>query len=274
MSQKCNQIDDLTDRIHQIEGNLRRQKDTTGMTTTPLDNLTIAIFGLHSNGDAMTTVNHLFADMDLNFRCVSAYRTPPRPELQRSGVIIANLKSLNDKREILTRKRNLRNIPQYRNVFLKPSKSHSEQVMDANFTIMLNEMSNGEEYFLSDNGRIRRRPSDTPTYRNSDFQNIGKDRRTGGGFGGARSKTTYIHNHMKRGHFTKDTRSTVLNTTDHESRIKDQGRHPEAYRRSSSDRPIIQPHDYDHYSANNHDNHSQNGQYTQQYNIERYGSQK
>ena len=274
VSQKCNQIDDLTDRIHQIEGNLRRQKDTTGMTTTPLDNLTIAIFGLHSNGDAMTTVNHLFADMDLNFRCVSAYRTPPRPELQRSGVIIASLKSLNDKREILTRKRNLRNIPQYRNVFLKPSKSHSEQVMDANFTIMLNEMSNGEEYFLSDNGRIRRRPSDTPTYRNSDFQNIGKDRRTGGGFGGARSKTTYIHNHMKRGHFTKDTRSTVLNTTDHESRIKDQGRHPEAYRRSSSDRPIIQPHDYDHYSANNHDNHSQNGQYTQQYNIEQYGSQK
>ena len=129
----------------------------------------------------------------------------------------------------------LRNIPQYRNVFLKPSKSHSEQVMDANFTIMLNEMSNGEEYFLSDNGRIRRRPSDTPTYRNSDFQNIGKDRRTGGSFGGARSKTTYIHNHMKRGHFTKDTRSTVLNTTDHESRIK------EDTRKHTEDRPLIAP---------------------------------
>ena len=127
----------------------------------------------------MTTVNHLFTDMDLNFRCVSEYRTPPRPELQRSGVIIANLKNLNDRREILTRKRNHRNIPpQYRNVFFKPSKPHSEQVMDANFTIMSNEMSNGEEYFLSDNGRIRRRPSDTPAYRNSDFfQNTGKDRR-------------------------------------------------------------------------------------------------
>ena len=34
------------------------------------------------------------------------------------------------------------------------------------------------------------------------------------------------HNHMKRGYFTKDTRSTVLNTTYHESRIKDHGRHP------------------------------------------------
>ena len=126
--------------------------------------------------------------------------------------------------------RYLRNIPPYRNVFFKHSKSHPEQVMDANFTIILNEMSNGEEYFLSDYGRIRRRPSDTPTYRNSEFQNTGKDyRRTDGSFGVARPKTTYIHNHVKRGHFTKNTRSTVLNTTDHESRIKDQGRHPETY---------------------------------------------
>ena len=77
---------------------------------------------------------------------------------------------------------------------------------------------------------------------------------------------------MKREYFTKDTRSIVLNTTDHESRIKDQGRHPEASRRSSSDRPIIQPYEYDNYSSNNYDNHSHNGKYTQQY-IKRYGFQ-
>ena len=210
------------------------------MTTTSPVNLASAIFGLHTNGDAMTTVNHLFADMDLNFRCVSAYCTPPRPELQCSGVIIANLKSLNDKPEILTRKRYLRNILRYRNVFLQSLKSPSEQVIDANFTIMLNEMSNGDEYFLSDNGRIRRRPSDTPTYRNSDFRSTSKYYRcTGGSFGGARPKTTYIHNHMNRGYFTKETRSTVFHTTEHEARLKDQGRHPEAYIPPSSNRPSV-----------------------------------
>ena len=121
-------------------------------------------------------------------------------------------------------------------------------------------MSNGDEYFLSDNGRICRMPSDTPTYRNSEFRNTGKDyRRTDGSFGGARPKTTYTHNHMNRGYFTKDIRSTVLHTTDHEARLKYQGRHPEAYRRPS-DRPIIEPYDYDHYSANNYDNHTHNGQ--------------
>ena len=46
---------------------------------------------------------------------------------------------------------------QYRNVFLKPSKSHPEQVMDANFSLLLNEMSNGDAYFISDNGRIIRK---------------------------------------------------------------------------------------------------------------------
>ena len=54
-------------------------------------------------------------------------------------------------------------------------------------------------------------------------------------FGDARPKTTYIHNHMKRRHFTKDTRSTVLNTTDHESQIIDQ----EDTRKHTEDHPLI-----------------------------------
>ena len=48
-------------------------------------------------------------------------------------------------------------MSQYRNVFLKPSKSHPEQVMDANFSLLLNEMSNGDAYVISDNGRIRQK---------------------------------------------------------------------------------------------------------------------
>ena len=46
-------------------------------------------------------------------------------------------------------------MSQYRHVFLQPSKSHTEQVMDPNFSFVLNEMSNGDAYFISDNGRIR-----------------------------------------------------------------------------------------------------------------------
>ena len=101
------------------------------------------------------TVNHLFDDLNLRYiNCISVYRTPARPNIKQNGVVIAQLSSLNDKREVLDRKRYLRNMAQYRNVFLKSSKSHAEQVMNANFNLVLNEMSNGDAYFISDNGRI------------------------------------------------------------------------------------------------------------------------
>ena len=46
---------------------------------------------------------------------------------------------------------------QYQHVFVKTSKSHTEQVIDANFNIMVNEMTNGDAYYVSDNGRIRKK---------------------------------------------------------------------------------------------------------------------
>ena len=45
-------------------------------------------------------------------------------------------------------------MAQYRNVFLKSSKSHAEQAKNANFYLVLNEMYNGDAYFISENGRI------------------------------------------------------------------------------------------------------------------------
>jgi len=113
-------------------------------------------------------------------KCVSAHRTPRRHELNRPGVVIAELYSLEDKQAVLERKRFLRNVPQYKNVLIKSAKSHTEQVMDANFSVVLNEMSNGDSYYISDNGCIERKNS----YRGGD------NRRSGAGYGGARPKTS------------------------------------------------------------------------------------
>ena len=69
--------------------------------------------------------------------------------------------------------------------------------MDATFTIIVNEMANGDDNFLSDNGTIRREPNHAPTYR--DFGNTGRYfRRSDGRFGGARPKPMHSHNHMNR----------------------------------------------------------------------------
>ena len=54
----------------------------------------------------------------------------------------------------------LRSHPVYRSVFIKTAKSHTEQILDANFNVVLNEMKNGRSYYISDNGRIRQKASD------------------------------------------------------------------------------------------------------------------
>ena len=138
-------------------------------------------------------MNHLFDDLNLRHNnCISSYRTTTRPNIKQNGVVIAQLSSLNDKREVLDRKRYLQNMAQYRNVFLKPSKSHAEQVLNANFNLVLNEMSNGDAYCISDNGRI--------IQKNRNIQSTGLNvpHSTGGTYlssgvshGGARPKNTH-----------------------------------------------------------------------------------
>ena len=117
----------------------------------------VAIYGLPEYDDVTKSTNQLFADMNLAITCKSAYRTPSRLHVNRVGVVIAELGTLRDKQAILERKRFIRHHPFYANVFIKTAKSHVEQVMSTNFNIVLNEMTNGQEYFLNDNGRIIKR---------------------------------------------------------------------------------------------------------------------
>ena len=63
--------------------------------------MSIAIHGLPDTKDIISTVNHIFDDMNLrHISCVSVYRTPARPDMNHHGVVIAKLNSLSDKREV------------------------------------------------------------------------------------------------------------------------------------------------------------------------------
>ena len=66
----------------------------------------------------------------------------------------SELYNIEDKRSVLERKRNLRTIPIYANVFIRAAKYHTEQVMESNFGVILSEMTNGEAFHISEYGRI------------------------------------------------------------------------------------------------------------------------
>ena len=64
--------------------------------------MSIAIHGLPDAKDIITTVNHIFDDLNLrHISCVSAYRTPARLYMNYYRVVIDTLTSLSDKREVL-----------------------------------------------------------------------------------------------------------------------------------------------------------------------------
>ena len=246
-----------------------------------------------------------------NIECKVAYRTPSRPEVHRSGIVVAVMKSLRDKRIVLERKRFIRNIPQYREVYIKSSKSHAEQVMNANFTMVLNEMSNGSLYYICDNGRIRRKSTDmhheqrhSSTQSHSGRANY---QRGYNGHGGARPKTNFFNSQYKSApsdpryradryasrhdnphgtthdtecNTTHDAESNTIhamnrNTTHHTNHDGYEGTNskPENCKQNDNNRPTINSNDYDLYSVQNYSDHHNYGIHTQQY-LHRFGHQQ
>ena len=62
--------------------------------------------------------------------------TPTRPEMQRQGMVIVQMKCFRDKQEVLKRKPLMNNLSVYRNMLIKASKTYVWHVMDADFNVM------------------------------------------------------------------------------------------------------------------------------------------
>ena len=148
-------------------------------------------------------------------RCVTAIRTPHRPESYRQGVVIVSLKCLKDKQDVLSKKHLLRSHPIYRSVFIKTAKSHTEQIMDANFNVILNEMNNGRSYYISDNGRIRQKSSDNRDGGRTGVSSVYMYNSSSNAHGGARPNThsnvnrDYMYNNRVNGYQQYNDRENV-----------------------------------------------------------------
>ena len=279
---KCDKMDELSTRVIQIEERFAQRKPHPA---TPLENSEIAIYGLHTghtHDDVMDSVNRLFEDMNLqNIQCRYAYRTPSRPEMSRPGIVLAELKCLSDKRTILERKRLIRHMPQYHDVFIKSSKTHTEQVMNANFTVMLNQMTNGGDYYISDNGRIRQKSQTQDRYTDSHgYRTQAQYPRSGYSHGGARPKTSqqynvsnsrdsyrdpmYNNNHRDDRYASRYTSNTPLRDDIRNQDYSQQIRRPSNdHRRYPDHRPAVNRNDVNSLRSD----HTNYGAYSQQYNA-------
>ena len=157
-------------------------------------------------------------------------------------------------------------------VNVKASKSHTVQVIDANFNIMLNEMTNGDTYYVSDNGRIRKKTRysrDDVRYTDQSQKSLnnGDHYEHYQAYGGARPKSTQRYGHGptygNRNNYYGRTRVSTHPSS--HTRYGDITRRPEARRQSSDGRPPSDLYNYDHYNERSINDHTNYGHYTQQY---------
>ncbi|CAL9695326.1 unnamed protein product [Knipowitschia caucasica] len=73
------------------------------------------------------------------------------------GVVKVAFASAKEKVVVLRGKTNLKSQDKFKKVFIRSAKSHTERVMEENFKVLLHDLPNGSDYFVSGNGRVLRR---------------------------------------------------------------------------------------------------------------------
>ena len=72
----------------------------------------------------------------------------------RNGILKIELKSKQDKIDVLKKKSNLKQSTEFKRVYLRSSKSHSERLLEVNIKTLLSEIPNGTQYRVAGNGRL------------------------------------------------------------------------------------------------------------------------
>uniref|UniRef100_A0AAV2LMD3 Uncharacterized protein n=1 Tax=Knipowitschia caucasica TaxID=637954 RepID=A0AAV2LMD3_KNICA len=76
---------------------------------------------------------------------------------RRPGVVKVAFASVKEKVAVLRTKSNLKSTENYRKFYIKTANSHTDRVMEENFKVLLRDMPNGKDYYVSGNGKLVRR---------------------------------------------------------------------------------------------------------------------
>lgn len=78
----------------------------------------------------------------------------------KPGLVKISFATVEEKVEILRKKRDLKGSQAYKSVFLRSSKSHTERLIELNAKTLLTQIPNGEQFRITSNGRIVKKDSD------------------------------------------------------------------------------------------------------------------
>ena len=106
-------------------------------------------------------------DLAVNVPIVRVTRLPEGPPrmtrfgmVRKPGIVKVQFESVEDKVKVLREKRNITNSPEFSNVFLRSSKSHSERIMQQNFKTLIEALPLAKDYMITGNGRLVKKEND------------------------------------------------------------------------------------------------------------------
>ena len=151
----------LIARVEATEAEMQRLQQ---MTTVEFDpQVTLVAQGLPTLqgtdviSQAKTLVNRALNEPDIPV--VRATRLPSRNS--RPGLVKIEVNSLENKIKLLRKKFSLKDTQDFKNVYLRSSKSHTERLLELNIMKLLDEIPNGKDkYKLTSNGRLVERTRD------------------------------------------------------------------------------------------------------------------
>ena len=172
------QFASLERRIELFESEMSSLKADAGFVDNSVNNcdITVIATNVHVRHDrplmdtAKALISALGTDVSHRSMITDVKRCPDRGTGKPPLLKIA-FESVEQKVEVLRAKKNLSNSSEFKNVFLRSSKTHTERILGLNAKTLLPQMPNGNQFRVTGNGRTVKKDNlsgGSPTATNSD----------------------------------------------------------------------------------------------------------
>lgn len=104
-----------------------------------------------TDGPILDVAREIVSHLNNSATVVAASRL--RGRYGKPGLVKIPFSSLEGKKNVLKEKRNIRRV-EYKTVFIRSSKSHTERLIELNARTMLSELPHGNQVRITSNGRI------------------------------------------------------------------------------------------------------------------------
>lgn len=175
IDQLSRSVDSVIQRLNDLEENSGHQMSAgNSQSNSPNDDPSLTVIAMNvqeTEEPILDVAREIVSHLVNSATVVAASRL--RGRYGKPGLVKISFSSLEEKKNVLREKRNIRNVEKYKTVFIRSSKSHTERLIELNARTMLSELPHGNQFRITSNGRIvKKTPS---TQRERGDENISHD---------------------------------------------------------------------------------------------------